>query len=269
MESVGHGKSGPLQYLFWGHTASAFFMNGWKTAQLILHSWSDPVVRHGWSAKRTHGPVLLARRWMERQGWETLAPWIWRHKHTGDVVAPPGAIIPRRAAGHQMSAVYRLFPDNTEELGHVLREAWRACCWSQCVAQNNRGREISDNHWFSVRPYFLETRKVIQTIGPDCRAHAVAVISGHFMSPAAYDPELRTAQSKCPNCHQETVPSFHHMVWECSAFATTRPQVPTAEIQKSLGWSDPALSTEANRRILCHMAEVRATVVAQRREASD
>jgi len=85
LTSVGHGTAGPLLSLFWGHTACVKFMSGWKTTQMVLHRWSDSTFRHGWSARRTHGSLLLARRWLARHQWEELGPWIWVHKITGDV----------------------------------------------------------------------------------------------------------------------------------------------------------------------------------------
>ena len=47
-------------------------------------------------------------------------------------------------------------------------------------------------------------------------------------------------------------------------FDADRPSYPEALVQRTLGWCDPALSTEDNRRVLRHMARVRAEVVAAR-----
>jgi hypothetical protein len=265
LTSVGHGTAGPLLSLFWGHTACVKFMSGWKTTQMVLHRWSDSTFRHGWSARRTHGSLLLARRCLARHQWEELGPWIWVHKINGDVLAPPGALIPRRPYQNAMSKVYRLFANNFEEISHVLRVAWRAIRWEQYLQQNHRGEVLASLHWFDVQESLLKTRNILSSFEPHVRPHVMAVIVAHVVSPAYWGKmEQGGVPAFCSFCNQSHVPDFTHIMWTRMGFNTDRPMCPEALVQRTLGWCDPTLSTEENRRVLRHMARVRAEVVAAR-----
>ena len=93
----------------------------------------------------------------------------------------------------------------------------------------------------------------------------MAVIVAHVVSPAYWGKmEQGGVPAFCSFCNQSHVPDFTHIMWTCMGFSTDRPTCPEALVQRTLGWCDPTLSTEENRRVLRHMARVRAEVVAAR-----
>ena len=100
------------------------------------------------------------------------------------MLAPPGALIPRRPYQNAMSKVYRLFANNFEEISHVLRVAWRAIRWEQYLQQNHRGEVLASLHWFDVQESFLKTRNILSSFEPHVRPHVMAVIVAHVVSRA-------------------------------------------------------------------------------------
>ena len=155
--------------------------------------------------------------------------------------------------------------NNFEEISHVLRVAWRAIRWEQYLQQNHRGEVLASLHWFDVQESFLKTRNILSSFEPHVRPHVMAVIVAHVVSPAYWGKmEQGGVPAFCSFCNQSHVPDFTHIMWTCMGFNTDRPTCPEALVQRTLGWCDPTLSTEENRRVLRHMARVRAEVVAAR-----
>ena len=181
------------------------------------------------------------------------------------MLAPPGALIPRRPYQNAMSKVYRLFANNFEEISHVLRVAWRAIRWEQYLQQNHRGEVLASLHWFDVQESLLKTRNILSSFEPHVRPNVMAVIVAHVVSPAYWGKmEQGGVPAFCSFCNQSHVPDFTHIMWTRMGFNTDRPMCPEALVQRTLGWCDPTLSTEEKHRVLRHMARVRAEVVAAR-----
>ena len=65
-----------------------------------------------------------------------------------------------------------------------------------------------------------------------------AVLTAGAVSDAFYDVMLhQELENFCNHCRTEVVPTWHHVCWECEAFADGRPNVPADPLQLRLGWN--------------------------------
>ncbi|CAE7194102.1 Pol [Symbiodinium sp. CCMP2592] len=127
------GAAGPLHRLLAGHTASPRFQVGaHQTLHLLMHL--DGGLRDCWqSMRQNQGPIMMLRRWMERQGWKALEPWVWEHTDAH-------SILDARLPAHRGNAAWlarggrvvcSLPGQGKAHVAHMLRDAWRAQQWRE------------------------------------------------------------------------------------------------------------------------------------------
>ena len=59
-------------------------------------------------------------------------------------------------------------------------------------------------------------------------------------------------------CGRRVIPEWQHIAWDCEYTAQTRPRIPTDPLQLRLGWATHADTEDFARRVLLHLAKVRA-----------
>ena len=260
--SAGHRRGGPLALMFHGHTASVNFVAGYHVSLQVATSHQDPVIDQGWSVRRTNGPVHLCRRWFQRRRWVEKARWTWEHSINGDVIAPLRPPVTLGNPHHRNAHVYHLRSGHTEELGHVLREGWRAVLWKQFVAANRRGQELAHLHWLDVSYSFKLATQLLKLVPTNLFSHAKAVLCAHVISPAAFEQKkVLPDQIRCPFCSAKVLAHFHHVMWQCPCFIATRPIWTVSILEANLGWPEPETPKDHALKALLHMAGVRASIL--------
>ena len=140
---------------------------------------SLPVLRRAWGRARTNGPLALARRWLKRH--EETDRWKWRHPLT------QCCLVTEAPRGGPVGNTVVLSTASKDQIGHALREAWRANTWQAWLKlRRRRGLSLTEVPWGEVskRLKFLRTAK--ESLPQDLRSHGVAVATGHAVSQAAW-----------------------------------------------------------------------------------
>ena len=197
IRSTGHKAGGDLSKLFAGHAASVRFKHGAVVTTQVFLQQALPVLRRAWFQGRTNGPVGLARRWMRRHGWQETDVFTWHHPLTGITLGP-------QQRGWAPRGHLYLGPEVKARVAHELREAWKASAWARWLShETNRGRHLQHLTWQQVAPRFRLAVALLGEINGALKAHAQAVLSGHFKSEAAYAVGMGQPVVPCSYCHSE------------------------------------------------------------------
>ena len=133
--------------------------------------------------------------------------------------------------------------------------------------ESNRASHVHTTCWREADPFFATTRRTLSQVPVELRGHALAVVAGHVTSLCAYNGKTRRNTEKaCWFCGLDVSPDFEHVMWGCRStfqpICSLRPNM--HGLQSQLGWSNPALTNEANRDILIHTSRVRCALVQRR-----
>ena len=249
----GHQRGGLLHLLLDGHAASTLFRHGVVATVQVLMQNSLPVLRRAWGRARTNGPLALARRWLKRHGWEETDRWKWRHPLT------QCCLVTEAPRGGPVGNTVVLTTASKDQIGHALREAWRANTWQAWLKlRRRRGLSLTEVPWGEVskRLKFLRTAK--ESLPQDLRSHAVSQAAWHSMCQEPMEP--------CWMCGAP-VPTLHHSLWECPAFQQSRPPAHVRDVlTDELCW--PKVSDKA-AKVLLHGALVRRELLSRRLRESN
>ena len=227
----GHQRGGLLHLLLDGHAACVRYRHGVVATMQVLLYGSLQVLRRAWGASRTNGPLGLVRRWLARHGWLETGPWGWRHPLTGCHLAVNSSQV--RPAGNTVV----LASASKDQLGHALREAWRAHTWEAWLRLGRlRGVTLPRMAWDEVGPRLKLLRSARDALPRELQSHATAVATGHAVSQAAWASMNRIQCGPCWFCNcSARVPTLAHVLWHCSAFNSTRVQ-PKDQLERELCW---------------------------------
>ena len=82
---------------------------------------------------------------------------------------------------------------------------------------------------------------------------------GAANSPAVYKVMAEeNLPQECEWCGRRVIPDWQHIAWDCEFTAHTRPRTPTDPLQLRLGWATHTDTEDSARRVLLHLAKVRA-----------
>jgi hypothetical protein len=218
----GPNASVPLRAILRGHSLSFQFRTlsaAWTAAakQAACRVGLGEPCR--WS--RLGWPQVLCQS-LSALGWTNMGPWEWHHERLGLQVGLKGRLLAR---GLQAQL-------------HDLRESWRASNFWQFMGENRRDAAECRSAFAQYQSArFARVRRA-------CTAfQAFQVLSGATMSPAALRRHSSSDAGLCEAC-QQAAPTLRHLLWECPASATERPQVPQGRgvgggldaLQSRLGW---------------------------------
>lgn len=155
------------------------------------------------------------------------------------------------------------------ELGHLLREQWRAKQWTTFAAGRTRtAARCGGVDYFDASVSCKKTIKLIAELLKELRAHALANAIGAYVSDALrVRLGLRSAsltegvgdgppvQQPCRRCGASISDQAHEW-WTCAAISERPAGVPRTMLQRHLGWSSPA-GDGHDRDIIVGLARVR------------
>ena len=178
-----------LQKLLLGHSQDLLFMAGqaavtavtrsMRTLGRLLTDWTSP-----------GGVTARVRKFLKDLGWVISAPWQWRHSSH-----------PLHCDLRQQGGM------TTDQIGHVLREAWRHKMWTSFTSTSRK-----DSQRFRGLPYDAARCKAAREVAHG--AHEVAVLTGAFVSPARFSV---MKNGGTPNlCHRNcgAIGTFVHVAWD-------------------------------------------------------
>ena len=215
-----------LRKVFWVGHASEKFLAGCRLLSAVSRWFRH---RHtefpqAWS---DHSKAVLA---------DCLGPSDWQPSDSGARPANPDPRGPVFRFGDDKPAQQRAF--------HELRESWRIAQLRQWLASDRRDAVFARGmHWRVSRPSLQRARAAAQQVD----GFALAVMTGN-MATAAIDfnsGSRRHPVQRCPDCGRPCVPSVHHVLWQCTAYADLRvfrQAPPRHAVVRRLGWGDPRQS---------------------------
>jgi hypothetical protein len=233
-----------LFYLLAGHGLHAEFCAG-----LQAYSYLAQVVRRRarpWPQRSPQGTWLgTVRSWLASLGWSEQRPWLWQHPNLG-------------ARGFQISWTSQLSEPDLQREKHELRESWRRQLFSDFMASGRRdaaavqGAAYSESRMTLARNTFRELD-----------THGRAVMAGAVVSDARFNVMCHEDIQPCTWCDDPAaVPDWDHLAWSCSGFQSTRPPVPSDNLQKVMGW--PVNGNENDLAVVAHLASVRSKLLDRR-----
>ena len=179
-------------------------------------------------------------RQLAKLGWNIEAPWIWQHPTCGRLDMQNG--------------------DNFDANMHQFRESWRRSLYAKWIRTERRELSHLDAENLVYNQRRIDSVRRTYKKGD---AHVRAVLTAGAVSDAFYDVMLhQEPENFCNHCRTEVVPTWHHVCWECEAFADGRPDVPADPLQLRLGWN---VSSQTDWQVIGHMARVRQHLLSMRR----
>ena len=254
--SLGH--TGPLWRLFQGHTADPYFRAGSCVAlQVLLESSSLPVPQ--WHEHQTQGPQCLLKRWLQRQGWECIAPWAWLHEQARLTLSFSPRQWPDSATDY-CNVYPQLTAEGKRVTSHFLREAWRAKQWTQFLQSGSRAANFLQGlTWPDVRPQWLRARKMLNN-KPDIYRHLLAIFIDHWVSQARILSNQQQPVAPCLYCNHP-IPDRHHEWWTCPVLAPDRANyLSDNDLFNTLGWP----KHPADEAIVASLARTRQKILTER-----
>ena len=220
-----------------------------------------------WCLHQTTGPVRLARRWMQRQGWmETGLPWLWAHTEASVVLQLSTAPVPQQ---FRQAHLRLLTPTVKGQLEHVLREAWRANCWRLFMASDNKAAQLLTGlSWPQVAGQAKSMRTILSK-NTDSFRHIIAIASGHYVSTARF---FSTQGLPVPACGCGNACPDRAHEWVCAhRCGVAAPMQPQGSLQAVLAWPAPAQlrSCADSERFMAQVVNVRRRVLNARYTQTD
>lgn len=227
------GASPPLVQLLLGH-GSLGFLSGCQAFCSLLR-FVRRLGRMPLDWNRSFGVVARLRNFMASIGLTEVSAWLWR--------GPP--LLGRLSLDPAHHAFYR----DSRAAAHILREAWRASCWSAHVQS---GRIDA-----AVGSYSAPAVKMVQRWVRMLDRHAVAILCGGYCSHARYASHVGQSV-QCPFCHR--CPGTREHLWfHCPA--TGLGWIPSRASQRLIGWPSGVDADEAS-----DLAILKALALVRKRE---
>ena len=194
-----------------------------------------------WPAASARGTWLgTVRSWLQTLKWREEGGWRWSHPNVDFVIDWSRAIS----------------DDIKSKEQHALRETWRRQQF-QLFLDSGR-RDATATHGSE----YCESRcKIVRQTFQLSSTHMRACLIGAVVSDARFDKIIHphADPSLCSWCDSGTVPTWHHLAWECAAFASTRCETPLDSLQRVLGW--PSGQSVADGKVLAHLGSVREKIL--------
>eukprot|EP00438_Fugacium_kawagutii_P001524 Skav207802 [mRNA] locus=scaffold381:23573:27208:+ [translate_table: standard] len=228
----------------------------WDLKFLATQTQVATLVRFAHKSQQAMPPQLLSKAGWPRAvnqglnnlGWTKLRGWVWRHEGLNLSLALSGAQARQKSVS---------------EACHALRESWRHTRFQSFLGTARRDAAQLQNVAYSEsRVHCLRTYHH--------NKHSIAVVTGAFISPAAFQ-KMNTSDTAdsvvtnfpgCPfcGCHAEQA-TLDHVVWECPSNGRPAEATPCDDLEKRLGW--PSQTSDACLR---WMASVRQVVLDARHD---
>lgn len=198
-----------------------------------------------WPAASARGTWLgTVRSWLQTLKWREEGGWRWSHPNVDFVIDWSRAIS----------------DDIKSKEQHALRETWRRQQF-QLFLDSGR-RDATATHGSE----YCESRcKIVRQTFQSSSTHMRACLIGAVVSDARFDKIIHphADPSLCSWCDSGTVPTWHHLAWECAAFASTRCETPLDSLQRVLGWPS-GQSVAFDGKVLAHLGSVREKILDRR-----
>ncbi|CAE7814444.1 Pol [Symbiodinium sp. CCMP2592] len=254
-----HGDAHSL----WGGWPAAQIAGAHQTLHLLMHL--DGGLRDCWqSMRQNQGPIMMLRRWMERQGWNALEPWVWEH-------ADAHSILDARLPAHRGNAAWlarggrvvcSLPGQGKAHVAHVLRDAWHAQQWREFQDSGTKAAQAAGHlRWRDVEQRAVLVSKACEAAPPPLRPHMRAIAVGHWVSQARFQLTQGLAVDPCCYCGDAHPDRLHE--WTCPGLRTDSRHLPPDPLFRALGWPRCGHS-DVDASLLCELARVRARIVADR-----
>ena len=237
-----------LRSIILGHRLDASFSMG-------FHAWSmfRAAFHAGFSSSwdfRLHAGSWLHRvdKWMHELGWQAQDTWQWAHASLGVIkwTGPNGT------------------PAKLQD--HLIRESWRRIQFESF--RNCERRDATQARALGVLQYDERRCKLARVAATQHGLHAAAVLAGGGVSDAVFSVmKGENVDMQCGWCQQPKAATWHHLCWECGAFARGRPPEPADFMQARMAWP-MGRDAEYDRQVLLHMLSVRSRT-AEARHSSD
>ena len=247
-----------IYILFRGHTADASFRIGYAQVLHLLMNVDQELRTCRERMELNQGPIGFTCRWLERQGWEEVEPWIWLHQEADLLLnASDNSGIPANLQHHR--ALQLCQPgDGRDLIAHYLRDAWRAKLWGLFRGSGTHAATLlSQWAWCDVRLRFDITRKLISKAefqGGD----VFAIVTAHHVSQARYDSTRNVEVQGCFACNHERPDRLHE--WRCPGLRRAMHLQFYDLLEETLGWPPSAEKTD----LLLDLAHVRKLVLDHR-----
>ena len=125
--------------------------------------------------------------------------------------------------------------DNFDANLHQFLESWRRSLYAKWIRTERRELSHLDAENLVYNQRRIDSVRRTYKKGD---AYVRAVLTAGAVSDAFYDVMLhQELENFCNHCRTEVVPTWHHVCWECEAFADGRPNVPADPLQLCLGWN--------------------------------
>ena len=220
-----------------------------------FHAWSmfRAAFHAGFSSSwdfRLHAGSWLHRvdKWMHELGWQAQDTWQWAHASLGVIkwTGPNGT------------------PAKLQD--HLIRESWRRIQFESF--RNCERRDATQERALGVLQYDERRCKLARMAATQHGLHAAAVLAGGGVSDAVFSVMRgENVDMQCGWCQQPKAATWHHLCWECGAFARGRPPEPADFMQARMAWP-MGRDAEYDRQVLLHMLSVRSRT-AEARHSSD
>ena len=223
-----------LWVLLTGHGLSVEFCSGFQAFSYLakqIHrrprQWQPRPRRGTW--------VHRVQRWLASLGWTSVAPWMWNH--------------PRQNWNLNLQNPI------TERDAHEIRESWR---WQRFQSFLNSSRR-------DVQGVVVDARRIslARKLFRQQNVHGCGVMMGGVISDARFDKIRSVNLGGCQWCSEETVPTWHHLAWECPELAATRCRLPQDPLQRVLGWPTGA-DKAYDEAVMVHLSTVRQRILDRR-----
>ena len=226
-----------LWVLLTGHGLSVEFCSGFQAFSYLakqIHrrprQWQPRPRRGTW--------VHRVQKWLASLGWTSVAPWMWNH--------------PRQNWNLNLQNPI------TERDAHEIRESWR---WQRFQSFLNSSRRDAT----SVQGVVVDARRIslARKLFRQQNVHGCGVMMGGVISDARFDKIRSVNLGGCQWCSEETVPTWHHLAWECPELAATRCRLPQDPLQRVLGWPTGA-DKAYDEAVMVHLSTVRQRILDRR-----
>ena len=238
-----HQQASPdLNKILEGHMNCPIFMAGMNNiaAWMRIHATAiDNTLLSSYHKSFGSWESTIAN-FLHKYGWREISAHHWYHDVMQQHLQWNDANIQRKSESH-----------------HLIRESWRRWSFQRFLDSQRRDAWVL-NH----STYDEQSCKMARSLYNHQSGHGRAVMTGAAWSPAMYEINYSgRVSSICCYCHHRTTADLQHVMWICPAFACERPETPTFALQNRLGWPDPAKSMGYAKKVLEHMARVRAIVL--------
>ena len=226
-----------LRSIILGHRLDAAFSMGfhaWSMFRAAFHAGFTSA----WDLRlRTGSWLHRVNKWMHELGWQAQGSWQWAHVVQG-VINWTG---PNRTPAKRQD--------------HLIRESWRQIQFESF--RNCERRDAAQARALGVLRYDERRCKLARMAASQHGLHAAAVLAGGGVSDAVFSVmKGESVEMQCGWCQQASAATWHHLCWECGAFARGRPPEPSDFMQSRMAWP-MGRDAEYDKQVIQHMMSVR------------